>query len=130
MICANMQTSFMHPPFGFALFYLRGIVSRDKVKTRDIYLGAIPWLILQLILVGMLIAFPEMVTYFLDAAKDIDLDKIDIQIPGAAGRRQWSGSASVLRSQHAAELRRSASGRTAGAGPAAARSVAAASSFN
>ena len=85
MICANMQTSFMHPPFGFALFYLRGIVSRDKVKTRDIYLGAIPWLILQLILVGMLIAFPEMVTYFLDAAKDIDIDKIDIQIPGAPG---------------------------------------------
>jgi hypothetical protein len=55
------------------------------VKTRDIYLGAIPWLVLQLILVGLLIAFPEMVTYFLDTAKDIDLDKIEIQIPGAPG---------------------------------------------
>ena len=84
MICANMQTSFMHPPFGFALFYLRGIAPKT-VRTRDIYLGAIPWLVLQLILVGLLIAFPEMVTYFLDVAIDIDLDKIEIQIPGAPG---------------------------------------------
>ena len=42
LICANMQTSFMHPPFGFALFYLRGIVPREQVKTRDIYLGRDP----------------------------------------------------------------------------------------
>ena len=55
--------------------------AKDRASTRDIYLGAIPWLVLQLILVGLLIAFPEMVTYFLDAAKDIDLDKIEIQIP-------------------------------------------------
>jgi tripartite ATP-independent transporter DctM subunit len=81
MICANMQTSFMHPPFGFALFYLRGIVPRDKVKTRDIYLGAIPWLVLQLILVGLLIAFPGLVTFFLDKAPDVDLDTIEIVIP-------------------------------------------------
>ena len=67
MICANMQTSFMHPPFGFALFYLRGIAPKS-IKTSDIYWGAIPWVILQLILVGLLIAFPEMVTYFLDPA--------------------------------------------------------------
>jgi len=84
MICANMQTSFMHPPFGFALFYLRGIAPKS-IRTKDIYLGAIPWLFLQLILVGLLIAFPEMVTYFLDAAKDVDLDKIEINIPGAPG---------------------------------------------
>ena len=43
LICANMQTSFMHPPFGFALFYLRGIAPREQVKTSDIYWGAIPW---------------------------------------------------------------------------------------
>src|SRR5918999_1840204 len=47
LICVNMQTSFMHPPFGFALFYLRGIAPKE-VLTKDIYLGAIPWLFLQL----------------------------------------------------------------------------------
>ena len=81
MICANMQTSFMHPPFGFALFYLRGIVPRDKVKTRDIYLGAIPWLVLQLILVATLIIWPELVTFFLKKAPDVDLDTVEIVIP-------------------------------------------------
>ncbi len=81
MICANMQTSFMHPPFGFALFYLRGIVPREKVKTRDIYLGAIPWLVLQLILVGILIAFPELVTFFLDKQTVVDLNTVEIVLP-------------------------------------------------
>jgi TRAP-type mannitol/chloroaromatic compound transport system permease large subunit len=85
MICANMQTSFMHPPFGFALFYLRGIVPREQVKTRDIYLGAIPWLVLQLILVGLLIAFPELVTFFLEKAPDVDLDTIEIVLPPVGG---------------------------------------------
>ncbi|MDC9824948.1 TRAP transporter large permease subunit [Devosia sp. ZB163] len=85
MICANMQTSFMHPPFGFALFYLRGIVPRDKVKTRDIYMGAIPWLVLQLILVGILIAFPELVTFFLDKTPEVDLDTVQIVLPPAGG---------------------------------------------
>ncbi|MFC3076092.1 TRAP transporter large permease [Shinella pollutisoli] len=93
MICANMQTSFMHPPFGFALFYLRGIAPKT-VKTRDIYMGAIPWLVLQLILVGLLIAFPEMVTFFLD--KDIvrDLDSIQILVPGADGSNGLEGAPS------------------------------------
>src|SRR5690606_2321170 len=81
MICANMQTSFMHPPFGFALFYLRGIVPRDKVRTRDIYIGAIPWLVLQLILVGILIAFPELVTFFLEKESTVDLNAIEIVLP-------------------------------------------------
>lgn len=81
MICANMQTSFMHPPFGFALFYLRGIVPREQVKTRDIYLGAIPWLVLQVILVAILIAFPELVTFFLDKAPEVDLTTVEIVLP-------------------------------------------------
>ncbi|AWM25336.1 C4-dicarboxylate ABC transporter [Sinorhizobium fredii USDA 205] len=87
MICANMQTSFMHPPFGFALFYLRGIAPRT-IRTRDIYLGAIPWLCLQLILVGLLIAFPEMVTFFLDKEVVQDLDTIKSLVPGADGGTQ------------------------------------------
>jgi tripartite ATP-independent transporter DctM subunit len=85
MICANMQTSFMHPPFGFALFYLRGIVPREQVKTRDIYLGAIPWLVLQLILVGILIAFPELVTFFLEKAPEADLNTVEIVLPRVGG---------------------------------------------
>jgi tripartite ATP-independent transporter DctM subunit len=82
LLCVNMQTAFMHPPFGFALFYLRGIAP-PEVKSRDIYLGSIPWIFLQLILVAALIFFPEMVTYFLvertlldDAAVSEALDSL------------------------------------------------------
>ncbi|PZU91083.1 MAG: C4-dicarboxylate ABC transporter [Chelatococcus sp.] len=71
LICANIQTSFMHPPFGFALFYLRGIAP-PTVKTRDIYLGSIPWIVLQLLLVALMIAFPQMVTYWLEKPAVVD----------------------------------------------------------
>ena len=89
LICVNMQTSFMHPPFGFALFYLRGIADtlykngaiKEKVLSRDIYLGAIPWVILQLILVGVVIFFPQTVTTFLDKPVVVDLDSIQIEAP-------------------------------------------------
>ncbi|MGL4310789.1 MAG: TRAP transporter large permease, partial [Paracoccaceae bacterium] len=64
LLCVNMQTAFMHPPFGFALFYLRGIAP-PEVKSRDIYLGSIPWIGLQLVLVGILIFWPESVTYWI-----------------------------------------------------------------
>ena len=84
MICVNMQTAFMHPPFGFALFYLRGIAP-PEVKSRDIYLGSIPWIGLQLILVAALIFYPEMVTSFLvehtlldDAAVNEALDALTL----------------------------------------------------
>jgi tripartite ATP-independent transporter DctM subunit len=65
MLCVNMQTSFMHPPFGFALFYLRGVAPKE-VKSSDIYWGALPWVILQLIMVVVVAAFPALVTTFLD----------------------------------------------------------------
>ncbi|MEP7241819.1 MAG: TRAP transporter large permease subunit [Devosia sp.] len=81
MICANMQTSFMHPPFGFALFYLRGIVPREQVKTSDIYWGAIPWVVLQLILVAVLIAWPGLVTAFIAPANNGNLDDVHIVLP-------------------------------------------------
>jgi tripartite ATP-independent transporter DctM subunit len=71
LLCVNMQTSFMHPPFGFALFYLRGIAPRE-VKSRDIYLGSIPWIGLQLILVAILIFWPESVTYWLGTDEVLD----------------------------------------------------------
>jgi tripartite ATP-independent transporter DctM subunit len=71
LLCVNMQTAFMHPPFGFALFYLRGIAP-PEVKSRDIYLGSIPWIGLQLILVAILIFWPELVTHWLGSAAVLD----------------------------------------------------------
>ena len=79
LLCVNMQTSFMHPPFGFALFYLRGIAPPD-VKSSDIYLGAIPWVVMQLILVAIVIYWPESVTYWLDKTT-IDPSKVQIDLP-------------------------------------------------
>jgi tripartite ATP-independent transporter DctM subunit len=79
MLCVNLQTSFMHPPFGFALFYLRGVAPKE-VKSSDIYWGALPFVGLQLILVAMVIAFPKQVTMFLDKPLDVDLDKVKIEL--------------------------------------------------
>jgi tripartite ATP-independent transporter DctM subunit len=79
LLCANIQTSYMHPPFGYALFYLRGIAPRT-VKTKDIYLGAIPWIFLQILLVALIIAFPGMITAFLSKTEVIDTDKVRIEL--------------------------------------------------
>ena len=79
MICVNVQTSFMHPPFGFALFYLRSVAPKE-VKSSDIYWGSIPWVLLQLIMVVIVIGFPQSVTYFLDAPSTVDPTKIKIEI--------------------------------------------------
>lgn len=79
LICVNMQTSFMHPPFGFALFYLRGIAP-PSIKSSDIYLGAIPWVILQLLLVLLLIFYPQIVTGLLDKPPVQDLQHIEIKL--------------------------------------------------
>ena len=65
MLCVNMQTSFMHPPFGFALFYLRGVAPKE-VKSSDIYWGALPWVGLQLVMVVLVMVFPALVTTLLD----------------------------------------------------------------
>lgn len=83
LLCVNMQTSFMHPPFGFALFYLRGIADQiyknkaieKPILSKDIYLGAIPWVVMQIILVAVVIFWPESVTYWLDKQETLDLDK-------------------------------------------------------
>jgi len=80
LICANIQTSFMHPPFGFALFYLRGIAP-PSIKTIDIYWGAVPWLLLQLILVVILIFWPGSVTYWIEKGPNVDPSKIEINVP-------------------------------------------------
>ena len=80
MLCVNMQTSFLHPPFGFALFYLRGVAPKE-VKSSDIYWGAMPWIGLQAIMVAIVIAFPITVTALLDKPLDVDLSKVKIEVP-------------------------------------------------
>ena len=89
ILCVNLQTSFMHPPFGFALFYLRGIADtlfKEKripkpVLSNDIYLGSIPWVIMQIMLVAIVIFIPQTVTVFLDKEVVVDLDKVKIEMP-------------------------------------------------
>jgi tripartite ATP-independent transporter DctM subunit len=61
LLAINMQTSFLHPPFGFALFYLRS-VAPPSVRTSEIYWGAIPFVCIQILMVAVVIAFPGIVT--------------------------------------------------------------------
>ncbi len=65
MIAINLQTSFLTPPFGFALFYLRG-VAPESVPTRTIYKGVIPFIIIQLIILGLLATMPQLATWLPD----------------------------------------------------------------
>ena len=93
LLGVNMQTSFMHPPFGFALFYLRSVapakdyldrISRKVTKgvtTGQIYWGAVPFVIIQVIMVGMVIAFPQMVMVYKAGEKEYDINKIQIIVP-------------------------------------------------
>jgi len=88
----NMQTSFMHPPFGFALFYLRSVAPTkaysdkvtnqriEPVTTMQIYWGAVPFVLIQIIMVGLIIAFPGIVSSGLDKEVAIDLDKIGAEM--------------------------------------------------
>jgi len=95
MLGVNMQTSFMHPPFGFALFYLRSVAPKEPyadrvtgkqmagVTTGQIYWGAVPFVVIQVIAVGMVIAFPAMVMHYKGTGPQVDPSKvnIDIQLP-------------------------------------------------
>ena len=98
MLCVNLQTSFMHPPFGFALFYLRGVAPKE-VKSSDIYWGALPFVALQLVLVALVIAFPKQVTMFLDKPLDVDLDKVKIELQEDPARPSDSEEAADLQKQ-------------------------------
>ncbi len=92
LLGVNMQTSFMHPPFGFALFYLRSVAPEgsyvdkvtgkmmDGVTTAQIYWGAVPFVCIQVIMVALVIAFPGMVTAGLDKGNGVDPNKVKIEI--------------------------------------------------
>jgi tripartite ATP-independent transporter DctM subunit len=92
LLGVNMQTSFMHPPFGFALFYLRSVApAKDyldkltgkltaKVTTGQIYWGAVPFVIIQVIMIGIVILFPQMVMVYKTGESTLDPNKIEINI--------------------------------------------------
>ena len=84
LLSVNMQTSFMHPPFGFALFYLRSVAPK-KVKTSDIYWGAVPFVGIQVIMVALIIIFPSMISVAnkTDMKEQIELN-IDMGTDSAA----------------------------------------------
>jgi TRAP-type mannitol/chloroaromatic compound transport system permease large subunit len=101
LLGVNMQTSFMHPPFGFALFYLRSVApgkkyidkitgkTMDPVTTKQIYWGAIPFVIIQIIMVALIIAFPDLVSVekkevFDDSQAEIVIES-DEEAPTPAG---------------------------------------------
>jgi tripartite ATP-independent transporter DctM subunit len=92
LLGVNMQTSFMHPPFGFALFYLRSVAPKsdyidkvtnkltEKVTTGQIYWGAVPFVCIQIIMVALVIIFPQMVLHAIDTST-VDTSKIEIEVP-------------------------------------------------
>ncbi|MGE0279440.1 MAG: TRAP transporter large permease subunit [Rhizobiaceae bacterium] len=95
LLGVNMQTSFMHPPFGFALFYLRSVAARvpylDRitkkqiapVTTGQIYWGAVPFVIIQVIMVGIVIMFPQLVMHY--KGEVVDPGSIEIKVPDMPG---------------------------------------------
>jgi tripartite ATP-independent transporter DctM subunit len=102
MLGVNMQTSFMHPPFGFALFYLRSVAAKEPyidrltgkrmepVTTGQIYWGAVPFVVIQCIMVALVILFPQMVMHYKSSGVQIDpaavQQKLDnLTIPGLDG---------------------------------------------
>jgi TRAP-type mannitol/chloroaromatic compound transport system permease large subunit len=97
LLSVNLQTSFMHPPFGFALFYLRSVAAREPyidritrqriagVTTGQIYWGAVPFVLIQVIMVGLTIAFPQMVTHYKGTGPAVDPSTIEITLPPLGG---------------------------------------------
>ncbi len=92
LLAVNMQTSFMHPPFGFALFYLRSVAAKEdyvdkitrkkiaKVTTGQIYWGSVPFIVMQLIMVAIVLAFPGMVTHYKSTLSTVDPNTVEIKV--------------------------------------------------
>jgi TRAP-type mannitol/chloroaromatic compound transport system permease large subunit len=88
----NMQTSFMHPPFGFALFYLRSVASAKdyldritnkliaKVTTGQIYWGAVPFVLIQVVMIGLVISFPALVSGGIAKQTAVNPGKVNLEL--------------------------------------------------
>ncbi len=103
IIAINLQTSFLTPPFGFALFYLRSVAPVSAyidritsqriagIKTVDIYRGSVVFVLIQVIMIGLVIAFPQLVTGGLDEKVEVDLESIEIKAPPSGGWGEEGG---------------------------------------
>ena len=97
LLALNMQTSFMHPPFGFALFYLRSVAPKEdykdkitgqhikKVTTGQIYWGSVPFICIQLLMVVIVLLFPSTVMHYKSGASNVDPDTVNINIQSDYG---------------------------------------------
>ena len=130
LLAMNLQTSFLTPPFGFALFYLRSVApAKDyldritgkrvaSVKTMDIYRGSIPFVLIQIAMVIALIAFPGLVTSGLDKGVKVDLDTIQIDVQsgddGGWGQQKdtWGGGSPDAEGEPAVDGKRPGGGET------------------
>ncbi|UHL64606.1 TRAP transporter large permease subunit [Paralcaligenes sp. KSB-10] len=111
LLAVNMQTSFMHPPFGFALFYLRSVAPKEdyhdrvtgklipRVTTGQIYWGSIPFICIQIAMVAAVLVFPRMVTHYKDGAVTVDASKVQFGNTSAYGSDSYgygdAGSSAV-----------------------------------
>lgn len=105
LLAVNMQTSFMHPPFGFALFYLRSVAPKDdytdkvtgkrvaKVTTGQIYWGSIPFIVIQLLMVAAVMVFPSLVTHYKADHTGVDPNTVKIEVENPYGDGYGSGGA-------------------------------------
>ncbi|MGD9942383.1 MAG: TRAP transporter large permease subunit [Burkholderiaceae bacterium] len=97
LLAVNMQTSFMHPPFGLSLFYLRSVAPNQdyddrvtgrriaRVTTGQIYRGSIPFILIQLAMIGIVLAFPGLVTHYKGDAAKATPGSINLQLDGGGG---------------------------------------------
>ena len=107
LLAINMQTSFMHPPFGFALFYLRSVAPIQdyvdkisgkrtaKVTTGQIYWGSVPFVLIQVLMVALVIAVPDIVGGGLAKKAAVDTDKLEIQVPDADAGAGTKGQSDI-----------------------------------
>ncbi|MGE0312133.1 MAG: TRAP transporter large permease subunit [Lautropia sp.] len=105
LLAVNMQTSFMHPPFGLALFYLRSVAPHDdyvdrvsgrrmaRVTTGQIYRGSIPFILIQIAMVAIVLAFPGLVTHYKAGEKKSVPGALDIRMEGGFGFNPYGGGA-------------------------------------
>ncbi len=93
LIGVNMQTSFLTPPFGFALFYLRSVAPRESyrdritgrliegIRTGQIYRGAVPFIIIQVGMTALVLAFPDLVLWNIEKPPEVDLENFQFEVP-------------------------------------------------
>jgi TRAP-type mannitol/chloroaromatic compound transport system permease large subunit len=114
IIAMNLQTSFLTPPFGFALFYLRSVAPKNdykdrvtgalipSVKTTEIYKGSIAFIILQLIMVAVVIIYPSLVTGGMDEGTKLDANEVMMQLESSSNAGE-PGADDTLKPDESAE---------------------------